>query len=62
MNPIETLLLCWAAGLVLHRQGGELIVDGIQPDTPPELIDLLRQHKRELLALASEWPDNEVTR
>lgn len=54
MNVIEVLLLTWAAGLVLSRRGDKLVVSGVKPDTPAQLMDLLREHKPELLALLTD--------
>lgn len=54
MNVIETLLLCSPAGLALERRGDKLIVKGAGPDTPARLLDLLRKHKPELLALLTD--------
>lgn len=54
MTTLELLLMAWAAGLVLERRDGKLIVKGLTPDTPPELVDLLREHKPALLAILSE--------
>ena len=51
MNVIQVLLLTWAAGLVLERRGEKLIVKGTSPETPTQLLDLLREHKPALLAL-----------
>lgn len=54
MNTIEVLLLAWAAGLVLERRGEKLIVKGADPNTPTQLLDLLREHKQELLRVMTD--------
>lgn len=54
MNVLEVLLLAWAAGLVLERRGDKLILKGAGPDTPPQLLELLREHKPALLAILTE--------
>jgi hypothetical protein len=54
MTTIEILLIAWAAGLVLERRGNQIIVHGIKPDSPSELLDLLRGHKPQLLALMTD--------
>lgn len=54
MNVIEVLLICWAAGLVLERRGDKLIVKGATRDTPAQLLDLLREHKADLLRVMTD--------
>jgi hypothetical protein len=54
MTTIEVLLTAWAAGLVLERRGDQVIVRGLKPGAPPELLDLLREHKPQLLALMTD--------
>lgn len=54
MNAVQLLLLCWAAGLVVERRGDKLIAKGFCPDTPPQLLDLLREHNSTLLPLLTD--------
>jgi hypothetical protein len=54
MNVLQVLLLAWAAGLVLERRGDKLVVKGLKPDVPPELLNLLREHKPALLAVMTD--------
>jgi hypothetical protein len=54
MTTIEVLLTAWAAGLVLEHRGDQIVVHGIKPDPPSELLDLLREHKPRLLALMTD--------
>lgn len=54
MTTIEILLIAWAAGLVLERRGNQIIVHGIKPNSPPELLHMLREHKPQLLALMTD--------
>ncbi|EIL96727.1 hypothetical protein [Rhodanobacter thiooxydans] len=58
MTTIEVLLIVWAAGVVLERRGDQIVVRGIKPDTPPELLDLLRQRKADLLAVLTDNATN----
>jgi hypothetical protein len=51
VTTIEALLVAWAAGLVLERRGDQIVVHGLKPGAPPELLDMLREHKPQLLAL-----------
>jgi len=54
MNTIQVLLMVWAAGLVLERRGESIVVRGIKPNTTPELLDLIREHKPQLLAVMTD--------
>ena len=56
MNVLQILLLAWAAGLSLERRGDKLIVKGKGADAPQELMDLLREHKADLLRLMADHP------
>lgn len=56
MNTIEVLLLAWAAGLVLERRGDKIIIKGLMPETPPQLLEVLRANKPDLLAILSAAP------
>jgi hypothetical protein len=51
MTVFEVLLIAWAAGLVLERRGDQMIVHGLKPEAPAELLQVLRDHKAELLGL-----------
>ena len=61
MTTIETLLIAWAAGLVLERRGDQIIVHGLKPGAPPELLTLLRDHKPQLLALMLDRSESATT-
>mgnify|MGYP001550308592 CR=1 FL=1 len=50
-NPLQTLLLIWAAGGVLTRDGDNLHVEAPKGAIPPQLVDSLRVNKMELLAI-----------
>jgi hypothetical protein len=54
MKTIEVMLLVWAAGLVLERRDDSIVIRGINPATPPELLDLIREHKPQLLAVMTD--------
>lgn len=54
MTVLEVPLVAWAAGLVLERRGDQILIRGLLPNTPPELLDLLREHKPALLALMTD--------
>jgi hypothetical protein len=51
MNSIQTLLLAWAVGAVLSRDGDNLHVDAPKGVMAPSLVDALRANKTELLAI-----------
>jgi hypothetical protein len=51
MTPLQTLLLVWAAGAVLTRDGDGLHVEAPKSAIPPPLLDALRANKTELLAI-----------
>lgn len=51
ITPLQTLLLCWAAGAVLTRDGDGLHVEASKGAVPPELVDALRHNKAALLAI-----------
>ncbi|MCP1372627.1 hypothetical protein [Dyella lutea] len=51
MNVLETLLLVWAAGGVLSRDGDRLHIEAPKGAIPPQLLDALRANKASLLAL-----------
>ena len=54
MKTIEILLLVWAAGLVLERHDGSIVIRGVKPETPTELLNLIREHKPQLLAVMTD--------
>jgi hypothetical protein len=54
MTTIEVLLIAWAAGLVLERRGDQVIVHGLRPEAPPEMLACLRAHKPQLLAVTAD--------
>lgn len=51
MNPLETLLLCWAAGAVLTRDCDGLHVEAPKGAISPQLRQTLRHNKAALLAI-----------
>ena len=51
MNAVQTLLLIWAAGGVLSRDGDSLHVKAPKGSIPPQLLDALRANKAELLVI-----------
>lgn len=51
MKPLQVLLLCWAAGAVLSRDGDNLHVEASKDSVPPELLEALRANKAALLAI-----------
>lgn len=51
MNPIQTLLLIWAAGGVLSRDGDHLKIEAPRGAIPPQLLDALRANKAALLEI-----------
>jgi hypothetical protein len=51
LNPMQTLLMCWAAGAVLTRDGDRVHVEAPKGMIPPELIEALRHNKAALLAI-----------
>lgn len=65
MNPLQTLLLIWAAGGVLSRDGDNLHVEAPRGAIPPPLRDALRANKADLLAIlparGAAQPDKEPT-
>lgn len=64
-NPLQTLLLIWAAGGVLSRDGDNLHVEAPKGAIPPPLVDALRANKAGLLAILpardAAQPDKEPT-
>lgn len=50
-NTLQTLLLVWAAGAVLSRDGDNLHVKAQKGAIPPQLLDALRENKADLLAI-----------
>ena len=64
-NPLQTLLLIWAAGGVLSRDGENLHVEAPKGAIPPPLVDALRANKADLLAIlparGTAQPDKELT-
>lgn len=54
MNPLQALLLAWAAGAVLSRDGNGLHVDAHKEAIPPELVEALRANKAALLTILPE--------
>jgi hypothetical protein len=57
MNLLQTLLLVWAAGGVLSRDGGSLRVEVSKGALPPQLLDALRENKADLLAILPSYVD-----
>lgn len=53
-TALEVLLIAWAAGLVLERREDSILIRGIKPATPPELLDLIREQKPQLLAVMTD--------
>ncbi len=53
VNPLQTLLLVWAAGAVLSRDGDNLRVDAPKGAIPPPLLEALRANRADLLAILS---------
>lgn len=51
MNPVQVLLLCWAAGAVLSRDGNRLHVEASKGSMPSELLEALCVNKATLLAI-----------
>ena len=51
MNAVQTLLLIWAAGGALSRDGNRLNVRAPKGAIPSQLVDALRENKAELLAI-----------
>lgn len=51
MNPLQVLLLCWAAGAVLGRDGDNLHIEASKGSMSPELLEALRANKVALLAI-----------
>ena len=51
MNALQTLLLVWAVGGVLSRDGDHLHVEAPIGAIPPQLLDTLRAKKGYLLAI-----------
>lgn len=51
MNPLQVLLLSWAAGAVLSRDGDNLHVETSKGGLPLELLEALRANKPALLAI-----------
>jgi hypothetical protein len=51
MNTLQTLLLVWAAGGVISRDGDCLRVEASKGAIPSKLLDMLRDNKTELLAI-----------
>ena len=51
MNPMQILLLIWAAGGVLARDGDRLHVDAPKGAIEPPLLEALRANKAELLSI-----------
>ena len=56
MNALQTLLLMWAAGAVLTRDGDRLHVEAPKGAIAPLLLDALRANKIDLLAILSATP------
>ena len=50
-NPLQTLLLIWAAGGVLTRDGDRLHVEAPKGAIQPPLLAALRANKADLLAM-----------
>ena len=51
VNPLQTMLLVWAAGAVLSRDGDGLHVEACRGAIPPQLVEALRANKAALLAI-----------
>ena len=58
MTVFEVLLVAWAAGLVLECRGDQILIRGLLPTTPPEMLDLLREHKPALLTEPAGAPSS----
>lgn len=54
MNVLETLLLVWAAGGVLSRDGDRLHIEAPKGAIPSQLLDALRANKASLIAVLPE--------
>lgn len=54
MNALQTLLLTWAAGGVLSRDGNCLHVEAPKDAIPAPLLDALRANKAVLMAALPE--------
>ena len=54
MTLLQTLLLVWAAGAALTRDGERLHVDAPKGAIEPPLLDALRANKAELLEILPE--------
>lgn len=61
MTPLQTLLMCWAAGAVLSRDGDDLHVEARKGAITPPLVEALRANKADLLAILPALP-KETTR
>jgi hypothetical protein len=51
MNPVQTLLLIWAAGGVLTRDGDLLHIEAPKGAIPSQLLEVMRANKAGLLAI-----------
>lgn len=51
MTPLQTLLLIWAAGDVLSRDGDSLHVEAPKGAIPSQLLVTLRENKADLLPI-----------
>lgn len=61
-NPLQTLLLVWAAGAVLSRDGDNLHVEAPKGAIPPQLLVALRENKADLLAILPKRTGSQTDR
>ena len=62
MTTLEVLLIAWAAGLVLERRGDKLIVKGLKPEAPPQLLAVLKDQKAALMQMLADRQPQTTTR
>lgn len=62
LNPLQTLMVCWAAGAVLTRDGDTLHIEASKGAILPELVEAVRANKAQLLTIlpASDAGINEA--
>jgi hypothetical protein len=51
VNPLQSLLLVWAAGAVLSREGDNLHIEALKGAISPPLVEALRANKADLLTI-----------
>jgi len=54
LNPLQALLMCWAAGAVLARDGDDIYVEARKGAILSELAESIRRNKAELLTILPE--------